>query len=372
MFVPFSNPDLTEAETQAVLECLRSTKISFGPKGLEFERKIREYVGSRFAVAVNGGTAGLHLAVRALGIGQGDEVITTPFSFIASANCLLYERAVPVFVDIEPETLTIDPDQIESRITPRTKAILAVDIFGHPARWEGLEEIARRRGLRLIDDACEAFGSERGGRKAGTFGNCGVFAFYPNKQLTTAEGGVIVTDDPQIASLCRSMCNQGRDSDDEWLIHDRLGYNYRIRDLHCALGIAQLTRVEEILSKRERIARMYEERLAGHPDLLLPTFEPTVKISWFAYVVRLGSRFTRIQRDRIIQTLKEKEIVCRNNFPPIHLQPLYVKMFGYQRGQFPVCEAASDRTIALPFFPGLRPDEIDYVAEQLIRRLDEV
>ena len=238
------------------MEVLNTPKLSLGPKLKVFEDRIAAYAGVKYAVAVNSGTSGLHLMLRALGITEGDEVITTPFSFIASANCILFEKAVPVFTDIDPKTLNINVNLIEEKITPKTKAILAVDVFGHPCEWDKLEKIAKEHGLGLIEDSCEALGAEYRSRKAGSFGDAGIFAFYPNKQITTGEGGVIVTDNKDIYELSRSMRNQGRGSGDKWLAHTMLGYNYRISDINCALGIAQMDRIDEILAKRSRVARM--------------------------------------------------------------------------------------------------------------------
>jgi len=285
MNIPLARPDITEKEIEAVVAVLRTPHLALGPKLKEFEDAIAEYSGVRYVVAVNSGTSALHLIIRALGIGAGDEVITTPFSFISSSNCILFERAKPVFVDIEPKTLNIDPERIEEAITPKTKAILAVDVFGHPADWPALEQLAERHNVLLVEDSAEALGAERRSResrvesresktldqktdgkfqwkKAGSFGNAGVFAFYPNKQITTGEGGVIVTDDTELARLCRSMANQGRGEASTWLQHERLGYNYRLSDINCALGIAQLERIDEILAKRERVAQLYNEHLS--------------------------------------------------------------------------------------------------------------
>jgi len=353
--------------------------LSFGPKLREFEKKMAEYVGIEYAIAVNSGTSGLHLIIRAMGVGEGDEVVTTPFSFIASANCILFERAKPVFVDIDSKTLNIDVNRIKNVITKRTRAILAVDMFGHPAKWDKLRELAKHHNLRLIEDSAEALGAEYKGSKAGSLGDAGVFGFYPNKQITTGEGGVIVTDDERIAKLCRSMRNQGRDEGSDWLEHERLGYNYRLSDINCALGIGQLERINEILIKREKVARMYNERLKEVDGIEIPYVSPSphssppggeaisrrVKISWFVYIVRLRSDYTRVERDRILEGLRERGIGCRAYFSPIHLQPFYRKLFGYKRGDFPTAESVSERTIALPFYNNLGEKEVNYVLENL-------
>jgi len=363
MKIPLSQPDLTWLERKAVLDVVESTFLSLGPKVPEFERAIAQYIGVKHAIAVNSGTSGLHLIVRALGIGHNDEVITTPFSFIASANCVLMESARPVFVDIDPDTYNIDPDKVEAAITPRTKAILGVDVFGRCAEWNRIEEIARRRGLAVIEDSCEAIGAEAFGKMAGTFGDAGCLAFYPNKQMTTGEGGMILTDRDDVAALCRSMRNQGRDDGQGWLEHARLGFNYRLSDIHCALGLAQLSRIEDLLAKRAAVADLYRERLSHLDTLLLPSAPRQGRLSWFVYVVRLADRFTRADRDRILLALRENGIGCNKYFAPIHLQPFYVEQFGFKPGDFPVTEHISERTIALPFFTTMTPDQVAQVAD---------
>jgi len=390
MKIPLSRPDITENERDKVLEVLNTPHLSFGPKLEEFERKFAVYVGSKHAVAVNSGTSGLHLCVRALDIKDGDLVITPPFSFVASANCILFERAKPEFVDIDEKTLNIDINKLEEKIQElragdkNLRAILPVHMFGRPCEIDKIMELAQKYELGVIEDACEAVGAEyltessksetqdskqkkkfRSWRKVGTFGDCGVFAFYPNKQITTGEGGMIVTDDEGIYQLCRSMRNQGRSDDSAWLQHQRLGFNYRISDINCALGIAQLERIGEILAKRERVARNYNERLRDVEELILPQFEENKKISWFVYVVRLADKYWREDRDSVLSKLKEKGIGCSNYFSPIHLQPFYREMFGYKKGDFPVTERVSERTIALPFYNNLKEEEIDYVCDKL-------
>ncbi|HIC96181.1 TPA: DegT/DnrJ/EryC1/StrS family aminotransferase [Candidatus Bipolaricaulota bacterium] len=366
--IPLARPDIGKKEREAVLEVLRTPNLSLGPKLEEFEEKIAEYAEVKYAVAVNSGTSALHLIIKALGIGDHDEVITTPFSFIASANCILFERARPVFVDIDPKTLNIDPDKIEERITDRTKAILAVDVFGQPADWDRLEELAQRHNLKLIEDSAEALGAEylskSGWKKAGSFGDAAIFAFYPNKQITTGEGGVILTDNEELAKLCRSLRNQGRGEGDGWLRHERLGYNYRLSDINCALGLAQLSRIDEILEKREQVAQLYNDRLKEIEGVEIPYISPEVKMSWFVYVIQLNTKYTREDRDRILRELKARGIGCSDYFQPIHLQPFYREL-GYREGDFPITEAVSARTIALPFYNDLTEQEIDYVVENL-------
>lgn len=369
MKIPLSQPDLTWVERKAVLDVMESTFLSLGPKLPEFERAMAQYVGVKHAIAVNSGTSALHLIVRALGIGQGDEVITTPFSFIASANCILMEGARPVFVDIDPESYNIDPAKIEAAITPRTKAILGVDVFGRCAEWDRIEAIGKRRGLLVIEDSCEAIGAEAFGRKAGTFGAAGCFAFYPNKQMTTGEGGMILTDRDDLAALCKSMRNQGRDEGQAWLEHARLGFNYRLSDIQCALGIAQLSRLEELLSKRAAVAELYGHRLGKLEGLIIPQAPTEGRMSWFVYVVRLADRFSRGDRDAILRGLKDQGIGCNNYFAPIHLQRHYQNTFGFKAGDFPVTEHTSDRTIALPFHSAVTADQVELVAGCLAEQI---
>jgi perosamine synthetase len=371
--IPLSSPDITAEDRAAVLEVLNSKALSLGPKLPAFEQAVSRITNSRHAIAVNSGTSGLHLCVRAAGISDGDEVITTPFSFVASANSILFERGKPVFVDIDPITYNIDPAQIEQAITPRTKAILPVHVFGRPCAVSGIMQIGRKYGLTVIEDACEAIGAQYEGKPAGTFGQTGVFAFYPNKQLTTGEGGVIITDDDEVARRCRSWRNQGRSDTEGWLEHDELGYNYRLSDINCALGLSQISRLGEVVQARQRVAELYNAALEDIVEVIPPTLEePRCRISWFVYVVRLGDEFGRVQRDHVIAELRKRGIGCRNYFPPIHLQPLYERMFGYRAGSFPVTEHISDRTIALPFFNRLSESEIGLVCTELRRAIKSV
>jgi perosamine synthetase len=318
------------------------------------------------AVAVNSGTSALHLIIRSLEIKDGDEVITTPFSFISSSNCILFERAKPVFTDIRSDTYNINPDLIEIAITERTKALIAVDVFAQPAEWDKIEQVAKKHNLYLIEDSAEAIGAEYKGKRAGSFGDAGIFAFYPNKQITVGEGGVIITDNENIAKLSKSMRNQGRGEEDTWLSHTRLGYNYRISDINCALGISQLNRLNEIIEKRDKIASMYTEKLGDIDEIVTPFVAPyATRMSWFVYVVRLSDEFTRDDRDDIIKEMGKKGIQTRNYFAPIHLQPFYVEQFGFKRGNFPVTDFVSDRTISIPFYTMMREEEVDYVVENL-------
>ena len=365
--IPLSAPDLTDREREAVMDVLLGRDLSLGPRLPAFEEAVRELTGARHAIAVNSGTSGLHLCIKAAGIGEGDEVITTPFSFVASANCALFERAVPVFVDIDPETWNLDVSRIEAAITRRTRAILPVHVFGRPCPMDAVLDIARRRGLLVIEDSCEAIGAAYNGRQAGTFGQTGVFAFYPNKQITTGEGGVIVTDDNRTAMLCRSWRNQGRGETGGWLQHERLGYNYRLSDLNCALGIAQLSRLGEILDARASVAAKYTRLLRETAPQVLPPAPagPGAGISWFTYVVRLRDEYSPADRDAVVQFLKQRGIGCNTYFSPIHLQPFYREMFGYRPGDFPVTEHVAARTLALPFHNRLTDEEIEIVCTTL-------
>jgi len=315
-------------------------------------------------VAVNGGTSALHLIIRALGIGPGDEVITTPFSFIASASCILMEDAAPVFADIDPVTRCMDSDAVEEAITRRTKAILAVDVFGHPADWTRLEKIAEEHNLILIEDSAESLGSHLNGKRCGSFGRAAIFGFYPNKQITTGEGGMIVTDDEDLAKQCRSMANQGG-SDGGWLSHERLGYNYRMDEMSAALGLSQLARIEEIVAARDQVAAWYLDGLKGVNGIILPSVAENVRMSWFVFVIQLADAFTRADRDRTIAALQARGIGCRDYFQPIHLQPFITKRLGTARGQFPVTEVVADRTIALPFFQQMTRKQVRVVVEAL-------
>ncbi|MCH7759345.1 DegT/DnrJ/EryC1/StrS family aminotransferase [Patescibacteria group bacterium] len=366
MNIPLSSADITEKEYKAVLSVLKTKRIALGPKLKEFEKEFARYIGTKYAIAVNAGTSGLHLVVRSLGIKKGDEVITTPFSFIASANCILFEQAKPVFVDIDPQTLNMDPAKIEKAITRKTKAILAVDIFGHPVDWTPILKIGKKYKLKIIEDSCEALGAEYKGKKCGTFGQAAVFAFYPNKQMTTGEGGLIVTNNKKIHDLCRSMMNQGREVKGEtWLEHVRLGYNYRMSDINAALGLTQILRIKQIIKKRDQVAQTYNHYLSKIPNIQIPYVAPWAKISWFVYVIQLTPNFTRKKRDQILKKLQKSGIQCSNYFQCIHLQPFYRKLFGYKRGDFPIAESVSERTIALPFYNDLTEKQIKYIVKKV-------
>ena len=384
--IPLSQPDITDAETSAVMDVMRSGRLSIGPRRDLFEQLVAERCKRREGVAVSSGTAGLHLIMLSLGIGPGDEVITTPFSFIASSNCILMVGAKPVFVDIDPQSLNLDPDKVQKAITPKTKAIVAVEVFGNACHMDKLEQIARNHEIPLIEDACEALGARCGNRRAGSFGWASVFGFYPNKQITTGEGGMILTDDSHLADMCRSLRNQGRNettakpknespvstdvtgsSCGSWLAHERLGYNYRLSEIACALGVAQIQRLDEILEKRRIAATRYMERLMDWDDLILPNVRPGEEesTSWFVFVVRLSSQYGATERDRIISGMRRHEVGASNYFPCIHLQPFYRKQFGFKLGDFPISESIADRTIALPFFNNIDETQIELVCHTL-------
>ncbi len=363
--IPLSAPDITEAEIRAVEHVLRGSRLSLGPELEKFERSIAAHAGTQYAVGVSSGTAALHLCLRALGIESADEVITTPFSFVASANAILFERARPVFVDIEPDRLNIDPDRIEAAITSRTKAILVVHIFGQPAQMSKIMQIAQHHGLMIIEDACEAIDAVHNGQRVGSLGDAGAYAFYSNKQMTTGEGGMIVTDRNDVVEAARRLRNQGRAGND-WFEHETLGYNYRLAEIPSALGIEQLNRLDAMSARRAEVARSYSRRLADHADLiLLPEAAGGCTISWFLYVVRLTERFTREDRDHIAAMLQRRGIGCGRYFAPIHLQPHYRREFGYAPGDFPITESQADRALALPFFNRITEEQIDEVSTAL-------
>lgn len=348
-------------------DVLTSGRLALGPYLERFEALMAERAGAPHAVAVSSGTAALHLIVRALGLGPGDEVVTTPYSFVASSNALLFEGVQPVFADIDPATYNLDPAAAEAALTPRTRGILAVDVFGLPADWPALQALADRRGLVLVADACEALGAAAGGRPAGAWGRAAAFGFYPNKQITTGEGGCLTTADADLAAACRSMRNQGR-ADDGRMEHVRLGYNYRLSELQAAVGCAQLERLDELLDRRRRVAAWYADALTPLADVLALPAEPEadgVTRSWFVYVVRLRDDYDAGARDALVERLRARGIGCAPYFPSIHLQPYYRERFGYASGAFPRCEAASDRTLALPFFTAMTEADVARVADAL-------
>jgi perosamine synthetase len=362
--IPLAKPVLGEAEEQAVIEVLRSGQLSLGPKLGEFERLFAERLGVPHASAVSSGTAGLHLALRAVGVGPGDEVITSPFSFVASANAIIYCGATPVFADIDPITLNLDPAAAEAAITPRTKAILPVHIFGYPADMPAFERIAQKHGLAIVEDACEALGARHAdGPAVGARGNPAVFGFYANKQLTTGEGGMVTLGDAAMKERIDSERNQGRAPDMGWLDHDRLGFNYRLSDIACALGIVQLGRLEEMLAARAHVAGMYREALAGIPGLGLPCEDGGGdRRGWFVFVVQLPGQS---DRSAVISALGTAGIQSKPYLPAIHLMSFYVEGFGYRPRAYPVCEVVAERALALPFFPGMSSEQVTRVAGEL-------
>jgi len=361
--VPLSSPDVTEDEIQAVAEVLRSGRLSLGPRVVAFEQVCAARAGRKHGIAVNSGTSGLHLCVRALGLSDGDEVITPSFSFVATTNCLLFERVKPVFVDIDPDTYNMDPAAIEAAITSRTRAILPVEVFGNPAHFDQYERIAHEHGLAMIEDSCEALGGTLNGRATGSFGQCSVFAFYPNKQITTGEGGMIVTDDDTVADLCRSMRNQGRNTTATagWLSYARLGYNFRMSELSAVLGEMQMRRLDEIVVRRREVARQYHQHLADIEEIHLPTMADPDNASWFLYVVRLNDRFSGEDRRAVMEHLRSEGIGCDNYFVPIHRQSYIRDLLGGDVGLSQTDRVAA-RTLALPFFNRITPEQMTRVA----------
>jgi len=387
--IPMSSPDITNLEREAVAAVMQTSRLSMGPEVEAFEAAVSRYVGINHAIAVSSGTAGLHLAVRALGITDGDWVITTPFSFVASTNVLLYERAIPIFVDVDPDNGNINTDLMAeaaaelmaggkkaSRWLPRKgteptgrlKALLPVDVFGQPADYDRIRAISTEHNLVVIEDSCEALGAQYKGRQAGTLGDIGVFAFYPNKQITTGEGAMVVTNRDDSAKLIRSLRNQGRAPGDQWLDHTHLGYNYRLDELSSALGRAQMTRLDELLEKREQVAVWYHAQLAEMPGVeLLQPNPSTSRMSWFVYVIRLDGG---VDRTGVMERLKECGVPTRPYFTAIHIQRYMVERFGYQPGDFPVTEDLSQRSLALPFSGTMSELQVERVCDCLRRALE--
>ena len=382
--VPMSYPDLSEAEREAIAAVMRTPNLSMGREIQAFEATFRAYLGCRHAIAVNSGTAALHLCVRAAGISDGDLVITTPYSFVASSNVLLFERAIPVFVDVEAKSGNMDVSILHQAVhdlaqggiaadrwLPRSgnnsnsqiRAILPVDVFGQPADMDAIMDIARQNGLKVMEDSCESLGAEYKGRKAGCLGDYGTFGFYPNKQITTGEGGMIVTDDDQAAELMLALRNQGRAPGDTWLQHTHLGYNYRLDEMSAALGRIQMARIDEMLLKRAQVAQWYNQRLDILPGVETLQISPTTsRMSWFVYVIRFSQD---INRDEIARKLEARGVPARPYFLPIHLQPYMVERFGYQEGDFPVTEDLGRRGLALPFSGVMADEQVDFVCSAL-------
>jgi perosamine synthetase len=383
--VPMSSPEINDTDRQAVLEVLKTNSLSMGPKIDAFEKSVAQFTGIKHAVGVSSGTAGLHLCMRAVDIQQGDYVITTPFSFVASTNVLLFENAIPVFVDVEPATGNIDPEKVKlaledvnsgkehliKRWLPRkgwtepgkVKAILSVDVFGQPADYDELESIAQKNHLTLIEDCCEAIGAEYKHRKAGTFGDYGVFAFYPNKQITTGEGGMVVTNKSKEANLMRALRNQGRAPGDNWLQHTHLGYNYRLNEMSSALGFSQMQRIDDLIDQREKVAQWYNKYLIKIKGIQIPFVSPkTTRMSWFVYVIRINAQY---DRDRTASRLEAAGIPVRPYFLPIHLQPYMIERFGYKAGDYPITEDLGLRSLALPFSGIMSEDQVKLVCSTL-------
>ena len=361
--IPLARPEIDEREEALVLEVLRSGRLSLGPMVERFERDFAAWLGVEDAVAVSSGTTALHLGVRALGWGQGDEVLTSPLSFVASANCLLYEGVRPVFCDVDPVTLDLDPAAAEAGLTERTAGILPVHIFGYPAAMPELEEIAARRGLGVLEDACEALGAiDAEGRRVGSRGNLAAFGFYANKQLTTGEGGMLVPDGAETAARLRSERNQGRAPDMGWLDHAGLGFNYRLSDVAAAIGAAQVGKLDAMLQSRVEVAALYAERLAAIEGVEAPIpGRDEERRGWFVYTVRLPAE---VDRDATIARLAERGIASKAYMPCIHLFP-HLRELGYSEGEFPVAEDASRRSLALPFFPQMTESQVDRVCQGL-------
>ena len=360
--IPLARAQIGEAEEAYVSEVLRSRILALGPMRRRFETAFAEFCGTSHAVAVSSDTAGLHLALRLAGVRAGDEVITTAVSFVASANAILYQGATPVFVDVDDTTFNLDPGAIEAAVTPRTRAILPVHIFGYPCDLDRIDDIASRQELAVVEDACQAVGAQRNGRRMGSWGNSAVFAFYPNKQMTTGEGGMVTTDDEQVRAGLESLSNQGRADDDEWLLHDRLGFNYRMDELSAAVGLAQVERLEHILATRRAVADTYAELLAGIEGVTLPCEnEHLVERSWFVYVVRLDPG---IDRTSVMEGLRSRGVSCKPYLPAIHLQPFYREL-GHRPGELPIAEAVARSTVALPFFTDLQREDQERVARAL-------
>lgn len=371
---PLSKPYITEKEIKAVESVLRSGVLSLGKKTEEFEKAFAKKIGVKYAVAVNSGTSGLHLAMIACGIKEGDEVITTPFSFVASANSCLLVGAKPVFCDIDETTFNIDSDKIEEKITKKTKAILVAHILGQACDMAKINKIAKKHNLIIIEDACESimatYKSQSGVvKKVGAFGEASVFAFYPNKQMTTGEGGMICTNSQKVYKMCLSLRNQGRNENRQWLDHERLGYNYRLTEMQAALGLEQLKKLDWMIKQRQRVAMLYTKELKKYPELILaPETDAHNTHTWFVYVTRVKN-FTEKQRNQLIEKMKMQAIQTKPYFPSIHLFSFYRNTFGYKKGDFPVSEKASDTSIALPFYLTLQKDDICCIVEALIKNI---
>lgn len=383
--VPMSSPEINEDDRQAVLEVLDTSYLSIGPKIEAFEESVRSFVGTKEAIGVSSGTTGLHLCVRAADIQPGDLVLTTPFSFVSSSNVILFEQGIPIFLDVDPLTGNLDPLLFEQAIKDLTsgdpkklacwlprkgaehpgklKAVIPVDVFGQPADYDPILRTAKEHDLVIIEDSCEAIGAEYKGRKAGTLGDFGVFAFYPNKQITTGEGGMVVTNDNKAAEMIRALRNQGRAPGDTWLQHTYLGYNYRLNELSAALGLSQMSRIDELITNRQKVAEQYNQRLSQIDGVEIPYISPsTSRMSWFVYVIRFKEH---INRDRTAAKLEQAGIPVRPYFLPIHLQPYMVDRFGYKESDFPITEDLGSRGLALPFSSSMTEAQVELVCEKV-------
>jgi len=369
--IPLAKPEITDADRASVLAVFDTSSLSMGPKLDEFEQALADCIGGGFAVAANSGTSVLHLAFETLALSPGSEVILPSFAFAAPLNVILQKSLTPVFVDIEPETLNPTPEQIEAAITPHTKAIVAIHTFGRPLAIEKIRAVADRHGLYLIEDACEALGAEIHGRKAGSFGDIGVLAFYPNKQITTGEGGVFLTSRPDFADRARRLRNQGRDASLDWYQQTEIGFSYRLSDINCALGLSQLGRIDSIIERRRAIASAYEKRLGGIEDIQTPSqTSDNGTISWFCYVIQLAKSFNRQDRDWLCTRLAQLGIGAGRYFAPLHRQPVLAN--DDRKWRLPATDFAADRVLALPFFNQLTASEIEDVASALEQALVEI
>lgn len=366
MKIQIAKPYIDKDDIEGVVEVLKSGWLSLGPKLKKFEDNFAKYVGTKYACAVSSGTAALHLGVRALDLNPGDEVITSPFSFVASSNCLIYEGVKPVFVDIEESTFNIDPSKIERAITNKTKAILPVHIFGQSADMEPIMKIAKKYNLKILEDACESLGSIYKDKMTGTMGDIGTYAFYPNKQMTTGEGGMIVTNSKKLYELCASMRNQGRSRGDEWLVHERLGYNYRMDEMSASLGITQLNKINWMIEEKRKIASWYNRALSSIKGVEIPPIGPNRTHSYFVYVIRVKNK-----RDYLMKSLGKIGIQTKPYLSVIHLQPFMRKMFRFRKGNFPIAEKVAEETLALPIYIGLTIKDIEYISDKIKEILHE-
>jgi perosamine synthetase len=360
--IKMANADLNQDDIDAVVEVLKSGHLALGPKVVDFEKAMQDYCGVKHAIAVNSGTSGLHLIMLSLGIGPGDEVLVPSYTFVASVNAILYVGATPVFVDCDPEVFCFDVKNAQKQLTSKTKAMLVVDVFGHPAAWNEINVFAKAHNLKIIDDCCEALGSSYDGKKMGSFGDAGCFAFYPNKQMTTGEGGMIVTNDDEIAKMCKAYRNQGREEMSQWLEHKWVGYNFRLDEMSAALGVSQLRRIDTFVKLRAQVANWYNDLLSSSSYLSTPVVKEGIEMSWFVYVVKLNPG---LNRDQVIQALAQRELPARAYFSGIHKQPYLKEFIKDKTLDLPVTLDIETRTLALPFHNHMTKEECEYVAKTL-------